>query len=164
MNACPPRIMKRHEHATGTRMCSAAAGGGALGKNRAFCPRRAGTGRVRRMRRTGVQGWTPRSLRAAGTAQRQARIQRFLIGLRDFRLAPDVYGATLAGSMRTIRLAPTAVTAHVKVQPFAWNIGRVHRYRSAAVMGQWAKTPSTFTHALRCVIITPLGFEGVPLV
>src|SRR5436190_23276620 len=40
--------------------------------------------------------------------------------------------------------APTAVTSHVYVQPLAWNIGSVHRYRSAGVIGRWISVPTTF--------------------
>jgi len=68
-------------------MYPAAAGGRVSGKNHAFCPRRrwAGQGATH-----ASHGWpwmdTP-GLRAAGTAQRNARIQRFiqafLIGLDD---------------------------------------------------------------------------------
>ena len=61
-------------------------------------------------------------------------------------------------------MPPTAVTIQVNVQPFAWNIGSVHRYRSAEVIGQCASVPTAFTQALRCVIITPFGFAVVPLV
>ena len=59
---------------------------------------------------------------------------------------------------------PIAVTIQVKVQPLAWNIGSVHKYRSAGVIGICTSMPTAFTHALRCVIITPLGRDVVPLV
>src|SRR5688500_12534295 len=61
-------------------------------------------------------------------------------------------------------LAPAAVTVHVNVQPLAWNIGSVHRYMSAGVIGQCASIPTVFIHAFRCVIMTPLGRDVVPLV
>ena len=60
--------------------------------------------------------------------------------------------------------APAAVTVHVNVQPLAWNIGSVHRYVSAGVIGVCASMPTQFIHALRCVIITPFGRDVVPLV
>ena len=56
------------------------------------------------------------------------------------------------------------MTIHTKVQPLAWNIGSVHRYRSAHVMGMCTRVPTAFMYALRWVIITPLGREVVPLV
>ena len=59
---------------------------------------------------------------------------------------------------------PTAVTTHVNVQPLAWNMGSVHRYRVPQFMGQWTSVPTTFAQAFRWVIITPLGREVVPLV
>ena len=61
-------------------------------------------------------------------------------------------------------VAPAAVTIQVNVQPLQWNIGRVHRYRSAGVMCQWTRVPTQFAQALRWVIITPLGLDVVPLV
>src|SRR5918993_3761521 len=66
---------------------------------------------------------------------------------------------TAAGSTfrRQTCFAPAAVTVHVNVHPLAWNIGSVHRYVSAGVIGQCASMPTVFTHALRCVIITPFG-------
>src|SRR5829696_5954513 len=60
--------------------------------------------------------------------------------------------------------APAAVTVHVNVQPLAWNIGNVHKYASAGVIGLCASMPTVFIHALRCVIITPFGRDVVPLV
>ncbi len=60
--------------------------------------------------------------------------------------------------------APAAVTVHGNVQPLAWNIGSVHKKRSAGVIGQCASVPTEFIHALRCVIMTPFGREVVPLV
>ena len=59
---------------------------------------------------------------------------------------------------------PTAVTTHVNVQPLAWNMGSVQRYRVPQFMGQWTSVPTTFAQAFRWVIITPLGREVVPLV
>ena len=59
---------------------------------------------------------------------------------------------------------PAAVTVQTKVQPLAWNMGRVHRYRSAQVILKCSRVPTTFRWALRWVIITPLGREVVPLV
>src|SRR6185503_4485801 len=61
-------------------------------------------------------------------------------------VAPSNFG-------RQTCFAPAAVTVHVNVQPLAWNIGSVHRYASAGVIGQCASMPTEFTHALRCVII-----------
>ena len=71
-----------------------------------------------------------------------------------------------AGSTRRRQtwVPPTAVTIQTKVQPLAWNIGSVHRYRSAGVIGMCTSVPTAFTQALRCVIITPFGREVVPLV
>src|SRR6187397_3088779 len=60
--------------------------------------------------------------------------------------------------------APAAVTVHVNVQPLAWNIGSVHKYASAGVIGQCASMPTVFIHAFLCVIITPFGRDVVPLV
>src|SRR6188474_3104035 len=65
---------------------------------------------------------------------------------------------------RQMCLAPAAVTVQVNVQPLAWNIGSVHKYASAGVIGQCASMPTVFVHALRCVIITPFGRDVVPLV
>ena len=66
--------------------------------------------------------------------------------------------------MRSVRVLIVLVTVQVKVQPLAWNIGRVHRYRSPQASGKWSSVPTAFTQALRCVIITPFGREVVPLV
>src|SRR3979411_2796720 len=65
---------------------------------------------------------------------------------------------------RQMCAAPTAVTLQTNVHPFAWNIGRVHRYLSLICIGTWRSVPITFRYALRCVIITPLGRDVVPLV
>ena len=61
-------------------------------------------------------------------------------------------------------VAAAAVTVQVKVQPFAWNIGSVHRYRSPTGIGRCSRVPIEFIVALRWVIITPLGRAVVPLV
>ncbi len=73
---------------------------------------------------------------------------------------------TAAGSTlgRQTWVAPAAVTVQVKVQPLAWNIGRVHRYRSPTPMGRCSRVPMEFIAAFRCVIITPFGRAVVPLV
>ena len=39
---------------------------------------------------------------------------------------------------------PTAVTTHGNVQPLAWNIGSVQRYRSRQLSGWWISVPTTF--------------------
>jgi hypothetical protein len=44
------------------------------------------------------------------------------------------------------------------------NIGSVQRYRSLGLIGMCASVPIAFTQALRCVIMTPFGFDVVPLV
>src|SRR6202034_1790152 len=50
-----------------------------------------------------------------------------------------------------------AVTVQVYVQPFAWNIGSVHKYRSPTAVGRCRRVAIEFIVALRGVIITPLG-------
>ena len=78
------------------------------------------------------------------------------------RISPKACtGSTLR---RHTWVPPTAVTIHTNVHPLAWNIGSVHRYRSAHVMGRCTRVPTAFMYALRWVIITPLGREVVPLV
>src|SRR5262252_7243016 len=59
---------------------------------------------------------------------------------------------------------PRAVLIQVNVHPFAWNIGRVHRYLSAGDRWWWTSVPMIFRYALRWVIITPFGRAVVPLV
>ena len=61
-------------------------------------------------------------------------------------------------------MPPAAVTVQVKVQPFAWNIGSVHRYRSPTAIGMCSSVPMVLIAAFRWVIITPLGRAVVPLV
>ena len=41
-------------------------------------------------------------------------------------------------------VAPTAVTVHTNVHPFAWNIGSVHRYRSVIRIGTCSSVPTMF--------------------
>src|ERR1700677_2904178 len=73
---------------------------------------------------------------------------------------------TVAGStLRRQTWTPAAaVTVQVNVQPFAWNIGSVHRYRSPTAIGRCSRVPIVLTDAFLCVIITPLGRAVVPLV
>ena len=68
------------------------------------------------------------------------------------------------GCRRQTCVPPAAVTIHVNVQPLAWNIGSVQRYRSPGPIGKWTSRPTELTHAFRCVIITPFGRAVVPLV
>src|SRR5579871_2250826 len=73
---------------------------------------------------------------------------------------------TFLGSTRRRQICapPTAVTVHTKVQPLARNMGSVQRERSAEVIGTWIRLPTTLRYAFRCVIMTPLGRDVVPLV
>ena len=90
------------------------------------------------------------------------------VGAAQSMVAPSSRMRSNACTGSTLRrhtwAPPTAVTIHTNVQPFAWNIGSVHRYRSAHVIGRCTKVPTAFMYALRWVIITPLGREVVPLV
>src|ERR1700729_1685418 len=70
-------------------------------------------------------------------------------------------GSTLR---RQTCVAAAAVTARVYVQPFGWNIGSVHRYRSPTAIGRCSSVPMVFIAAFLWVIITPLGRAVVPLV
>ena len=85
---------------------------------------------------------------------------------RQVTCSAAINGKITAGSTarRHTCRAPAAVIVQVNVQPLAWNIGNVQRYRSAMVIGRWTSVPTAFTHAFRCVIITPLGRDVVPLV
>src|ERR1035438_10235073 len=73
---------------------------------------------------------------------------------------------TSAGSTlrRQTWVAAAAVTVQVNVQPFAWNIGSVHRYGSLTGIGRCSRVPIEFIVAFRWLIITPLGRAVVPLV
>src|SRR5712664_1621696 len=57
---------------------------------------------------------------------------------------------TFSGStFRKQRWAPpTAVTTQTNVQPFAWNIGSVQRYRSDIRIGMCSSVPTAFMYAL----------------
>src|ERR1700734_1956069 len=72
---------------------------------------------------------------------------------------------TAAGStLRRQTCTPAAaVTVQVKVQPFAWNIGSVHRYRSPTAIGRCSRVPIEFIVALRGGVINPFGPAVVPL-
>ena len=73
---------------------------------------------------------------------------------------------TVAGSTlrRQTWVPAAAVTVQVYVQPFAWNIGSVHRYRSPTAIGRCSSVPMVFIAAFLWVIITPFGRAVVPLV
>jgi hypothetical protein len=75
--------------------------------------------------------------------------------------AKMVAGSTLR---RQMWVPAAAVTVQVYVQPLAWNMGRVHRYRSPTAVGRWSSVPIVLIAAFRCVIITPFGRAVVPLV
>src|SRR5216683_7941737 len=55
------------------------------------------------------------------------------------------FGSTFG---RQTCVAPTAVTVHTYVQPLAWNIGSVQRYRSVICMGRCRREPTTLRYAL----------------
>src|SRR4051794_34829862 len=66
---------------------------------------------------------------------------------------------TSAGSGRGMQtwVAPAAVTAQVKHQPWQWNIGNVHRYVLPGPSPAWYAMASACRYAPRCWYITPLG-------
>src|SRR5204862_5836970 len=75
-------------------------------------------------------------------------------------------GKISAGSTRRRQtcVPPTAVTAHVYVQPLQWNIGSVQRYTDFASSPNMSALPSGFRYPPRWWETTPLGLPVVPAV
>ncbi len=90
---------------------------------------------------------TPRGARAR-TSGGTLAMPMSTVGAAHIIVAPSlsINSNTLTGSTfrRQTCAPPTAVTIQVNVQPLAWNIGSVHRYRSVIRIGMWSSVPTTF--------------------
>src|SRR5437867_1456560 len=114
-----------------------------------------------------VTTWTPGGTRPRSSGPALARPIR-TVGAAHIQVTPSLRTNSNTRDGSTFRrhtwVAPTAVTVQVNVHPFAWNMGRVHRYRSSTRIGRCRSVPTTLNAAFRCVIITPFGRAVVPLV
>jgi len=102
---------------------------------------------------------------ACGSLQGHSRCQLRTVGAAQqmsHAFAPHllVRRPTRQPHARHTCVAPAAVTVHTKVQAVWHGTSAASTSTDAGVIVQCDSVPTEFIHALRCVIMTPLGREG----